>query len=70
MGKIFGISDVRVTLFTPVWEPFKVPEHVNVGLPRRILGEVGTKHDLVVLQSKIRKPSFFNRVLNGFRKVV
>lgn len=70
MGKIFGISDVPITLFEPVWKPVEVPAPYEMKLPRFILGETLAKHDILVLRNKAVKRGFLSKLVNGFRKVV
>ena len=70
MGKIFGISDLPVTIFTTPLEPVKVPHPVDMKLPRFILGQSFAKHDVVITQNKVlTKRGFLGRLINGFRKV-
>lgn len=70
MGKIFGISDLPVTIFTTPLEPVKVPNPIDMKLPRLMLGETFAKHDAVVLQNKVVKRGFLSRLINGFRKTI
>ena len=70
MGKIFGISDVRIKLFEPVWEPMRVPAPYRPELPRKILGESYMKADIYVVQNSAVNKGFFKKIINGFRKVV
>lgn len=70
MGKIFGISDVPVTLFTPIWEPMRIPAPYRPELPRKICGESFMKANVHILQSKAAKKGFFNRIINGFKKII
>ena len=69
MGKIFGISDLPVTIFTTPLEPM-IPVPYEMKLPRFILGETLAKHDILILQNKAVKRGFLSKLVNGFRKVV
>ena len=70
MGKIFGISDVKIQLFTPMWETMRIPAPKEGKLPRRILEQSSPKHDVLVMQNKARGKSLLGRFFNGVRKGV
>ena len=69
MGKIFGISDLPVTIFTTPLEPVKIPKNTNFRLPRKMLGENFGKNDLLLRNLPI-KTNFINRFLNRLRNVI
>ena len=71
MGRIFGISELPVTIFTTPLEPVKVPEPIGIKLPRKILNENIMKRDLLsASQFKSKRTGFLNKLINGFRKVI
>jgi hypothetical protein len=70
MGKIFGISDLPVTIFTTPLEPVKVPKHpAEFCSPRKI----NVTHDTVALSPKAGKSGlvrkFIDKVSTGFLKI-
>jgi hypothetical protein len=69
MGKIFGISDLPVTIFTTPLEPVKVPKYTDIRLPRKILAENFGKNDLLLRNLPV-KTNFINRFLNRLRNVI
>lgn len=66
MGKIFGISDLPVTIFTTPLEPFKISEPVIL-LPRKMSGEPALKHDIFVTKSKSCGHGLLNKIVNGLK---
>ena len=70
MGKIFGISDLPVTIFTTPLEPVKVPKHpAEFCSPR----EINAIHDTLALSHKAGKSSLVRKFIDkgsaGFLKI-
>ena len=70
MGKIFGISDLPVTIFTTPLEPVKIKEPYRPELPRKIFGKTAAKHNFNISNQIMPKKGLLARIVNGFKKII
>ena len=67
MGKIFGISDLPVTIFTTPFESLRAPKPTNLET-LKIFEQTNLKSDTIAISKKNIKTNFISRIVNGFVK--
>ena len=70
MGKIFGISDLPVTIFTTPIEQVKVIDPAKIKLSDKLFTDTAASQDIFVSQKRYVRSGFFNRIANGFKNTI
>ncbi len=67
MGKIFGISDLPVSIFTTPLESLRASKPISLE-PLKIFEQTNLKSDTITISKKNIKTNFISRIVNGFIK--
>ena len=63
MGKIFGISDLPVTIFTSPLEQIKLKPS------RKFCNKTTCEHDILEIKNKTHRMNRLNKFINGIREI-